>query len=54
MNQYSIEKAFENNKFRYLELLEQNIQDKIENIIENSMTLSEILINILLCKENIK
>lgn len=46
-----IHKAFENGKFEYLGLLEKELQDKIENTILHSETLSQILINILLCKE---
>ena len=50
-NKNEIEKAFENSKFAYLGLLEKEIQDKIEDTILNSETLSQILINTLLCKE---
>jgi hypothetical protein len=48
--QQEIEKAFKNNKFKYLGLLEKSIQYDIENIILNAQTLSQNMINTLLCK----
>jgi len=50
-NKIEIEKAFTNNNFTYLGLLEQELQKKIEDTILNSETLSQILIDTLLCKE---
>ena len=50
-NKIEIEKAFTNNNFIYLGLLEQELQKKIEDTILNSETLSQILIDTLLCKE---
>lgn len=47
-----IQKAFENNKFEYLGLLEKEIQKQVEDTILNSETLSELLVNTLLCREN--
>jgi hypothetical protein len=47
-----IQKAFENNKFEYLGLLEKEIQKQVEDTILNSETLSELLINTLLCRGN--
>lgn len=46
-----IEKAFACGNFEYLGLLEKELQGEIENVIRNSVTLSEILINALLCKK---
>jgi len=45
-----IEKAYQDSKFKYLGLLEKEIQSDIENSIINSETLSQILIDKLLCK----
>jgi len=46
-----IEKAYQNDKFIYLGLLEKELQDEIEKCILDSDTLSEDLINRLLCKK---
>lgn len=49
-----IEKAFTDGKFEYLGLLEKELQNEVENVIADSVTLSEMLINTLLCKESIE
>ena len=46
-----IEIAFQKGNFDYLGLLEKEIQSEINKVIVNSITLSEILINTLLCRE---
>lgn len=53
-NKDEISKAFTGDKFRYLGLLEQSIQDEIISTIENSLTLSEVLIATLLCTDKLK
>jgi len=50
-NKVEVETAFANNNFKYLGLLEQEIQKKVEDTILNSETLSQILIDTLLCQE---
>jgi hypothetical protein len=46
-----IETAFHKGNFDYLGLLEKEIQSEINKVIANSITLSEILINTLLCRK---
>ena len=45
-----IERAFKNSKFKYLGLLENEHQVKIEEIIKDSFTLTQKMIDDLLCK----
>ena len=47
-----IENAFNNSKFKYLGLLEKQHQTEIEKIIQDSFTLSQKMIDELLCKDS--
>lgn len=49
-----IESAFQNSKFKYLGLLEKEHQVKIEEIIKDSFTLTQKMIDDLLCQESSK
>ena len=47
-----IENAFNNSKFKYLGLLEKQHQTEIEKIIQDSITLSQKMMDKLLCKDS--
>ncbi len=49
-----IENAYKNSKFKYLGLLEKEHQIKIEETIKNSFTLSQKMIDDLLCQKSSK
>ena len=50
----NIENAYKNSKFKYLGLLEKEHQAKIEETIKNSFTLSQKMIDDLLCQKSSK